>query len=236
MRIARSILFAILAFSATAASAQAIDCVKLDSRLDSVICADAEMRDYQSRIAAAFGKASAVWDGAIASYVRLEQQEWLLSFRTIETMEAAIDDDCLLTDRGCISEQMRRRVETMESGAYIHSGVYRAANGMKLLLHPGLATSYRVRVFDPARLAKADLLTLEATQSANWDGPLTMISTMGDANGRPLPTGDGCTLRLTPRPMSIDISQTGACKGISYEGNYSRLLGETLRKYDLELH
>ena len=236
MRLARSILFAIFAFSANAASAQAIDCVKVANRLDRVICADTEMRDFQGRIAAAFGKASTVWNGAIASYVRLEQQEWLLSFRTIETMEAAIDDDCLLSDRGCISELMHRRVDHMESSAYIHSGVYRAANGMKLLLHPGAATSYRVRVFDPARLAAADLLTLEAQQSATWDGPLAMVSTMGDANGLPLPAGDGCVLRLTPQPMSIDISQTGACKGVRYEGSYSRLLGETLRKYDLELH
>jgi hypothetical protein len=36
--------------------------------------------------------------------------------------------------------------------------------------------------------------------------------------------------------MSSEISQTGACRGVRYEGSYNRLLGETLRKYDLELH
>lgn len=235
MKRAGLFLFALLTLS-TAASAQAIDCAKSGGRLDGVICADAEMRDYQGRIAAALGKASTIWNGAIAPYVRLEQQEWLLAFRTIETMEAAIDDDCLLSDRVCISDQMRRRVEDMESGAYIHSGVYRAANGMKLLLHPGVASNYRVRVYDPARLAKADVVTLDGVQSAKWDGPQIMVSTMGDANGLPLPAGDGCTLRLTPQPMSIEVSQSGACRGIRFEGHYSRLLGETLRKYELELH
>ena len=130
-------MFALLAMSTTAASARAIDCVRADGRLDGVICADPEMRDFQRRMAAAYGNATAVWNGAIAPYVQLEQQEWLMSFRTIETMEAAIDEDCLLSDRGCISAQMRRRVEDMESGAYIYSGVYRAANGMKLVItHP----------------------------------------------------------------------------------------------------
>lgn len=236
MKRATRILIALLALSTTAASARTIDCAGTDSRLDGVICADPELRDYQSRIATAYSNATTIWNGAIASYVQREQQEWLISFRTIETMETAIDEDCLITDRGCIGEQLRERVEDMESGAYVHSGVYRAANGMKLLLHPGPAKGYSVRVYDPARLPKVDLATLLAMQAAKWEGPQLMVSTMGNANGQPLPDADGCTLRLTPRPLSIEVTQTGACQGNHFEGSYSRLLGETLRGYALELH
>lgn len=236
MKTAVRILFALAAFATTAASEGAIDCARSTSRLDGVICSDPEMHGYQGRIAAAYSNALAIWGGAIASYVQREQREWLVSFRTIETMEAMIDDDCVIEDRECIRAEMRRRVEDMESGAYIHSGVYRAANGMKLLLQPGLTASYRVRVYDPARLPKVDHLTLLAMQSARWEGKELMVSAMGNANGLPLPEGDGCTLRLNAQPLAIQVTQMGACQGNRFEGTYSRLLGETLRKYELELH
>lgn len=235
----RAVHFIIAAFAFSGAAVSAAppaDCAKTDSRLDAVICSDSQMRDYQDRIAAAYSRALAMWDGAIASYVRRDQQEWSIAFRTMETVEAAIDDDCLLSDRDCIRAEMRRRVDDMESGAYVHSGVYRAANGMKLLLHPDLATSYRVRVYDPARLPKADIVTLAGGQAAQWDGPQRMVSAMGNANGLPLAAGDGCTLRLTPRPLSIEVAQTGSCQGNRFDGSYSRLIDETLRSYELELH
>jgi uncharacterized protein YecT (DUF1311 family) len=236
MKRASHLLIALVALSSAAGSARAIDCNQAAGRLDGIICSDPEMRDYHGRIAAAYGRALAVWDGAIAPYVQREQQEWLIAFRTIETVEAAIDDDCVLSDRDCIRAEMRRRVDDMESGAYIHSGVYQAANGMKLLLEPGVSASYRVRVYNPARLPKVDNVTLLAERSAQWKGTQLMISAMGDANGLPLPEGDGCTLELTPQPLAIHVAQTGSCQGNRFEGTYSRLLGETLRSYELELH
>ena len=43
------------------------------------------------------------------------------------------------------------------------------------------------------------------------------------------------TTTHTPQPTSIQVTQTGTCQGNRYEGSYARLLGETLRSYELEL-
>ncbi len=225
----------VLAFTGTA-QARSIDCSSAATRLDATICSDPEMLGYDQRITSAYGRALAMWNGAIADYVRRDQQEWLTAFRTIETLEAAIEDDCVIGDLACIRDEMRRRVDDVESGAYVHSGVYRAPGGMKLLLHPGRANGYRVRIYDPARLPGANIVTIDNDRAALWDGPRFMVSVMGDGNGLPLPPDDGCTLRLLPEALSIRVFQTGACGGRHYEGSYARLLGETLRSYELELY
>lgn len=229
------ILIAVMALSTSAAQARGIECAKATTQLETVICGDPEMLDYDTRIAAAYRNALAIWGGAIAPYVRREQQEWLTAFRTIETVEAEIESDCAISDLSCLRVEMRRRVVDIESGAYVHSGVYRAANGMKLLLHPRYANDYRVRIYDPARLPKVDIVTADGDRTALWDGTQFMVSTMGDANGVPLPAEDGCTLRLLPQPLSIQVFQKGSCQGQIYEGIYNRLLDETLRSYELEL-
>lgn len=234
MKAVSLLLAALLLAAASAGQARAIDCARATSPLESEICGDPVMLDYDNRIAAAYGRALAIWGGAIAPYVRRDQQQWLTSFRTID-LEAAIETDCVLTDRDCIRAELRRRVDDVESGAYVHSGVYRAASGMKLLLHPGHANGYRVRIYDPARAAKINIVTVEGDRTALWDGPQAMVSTMGDANGLPLPAGDGCSLRLIPEPLAIRVIQAGACRGQAYGGVYSRLLDETLKGYELEL-
>lgn len=234
MKIAALLLTGLLLLSAKGAEAAGIDCSKAVTKLDKAICADRAALDYDRRIAAAYARALASWDGAIASYVRLDQQQWLTAFRTIE-LEAAIDSDCVVTDPACIREELRRRVDDVESGAYIHSGVYRAAGGMKLLLHSGQANGYRVRLYDPVNAAKVNITTLDADRAALWDGPQFMVSTMGDSNGLPFPPEDGCTLRMLPEALAIRVFQKGACGGQNFEGTYSRLLDETLRGYELEL-
>ncbi|MET0374262.1 MAG: hypothetical protein ABW128_08390 [Rhizorhabdus sp.] len=235
MKIATMLLIATLMFAAGDARARGIDCSKAATKLDRTICGDQVALDYDRRIAGAYDRALASWDGAIARYVRLDQQEWLTGFRTIE-LEAAIDSDCVVTDPACIRDELRRRVDDIESGAYIHSGIYRTAGGMKLLLHPSRANGYRVRVYDPARLAKANIATLDENRAALWDGPQFMVSTMGDSNGLPLAPEDGCTLRMLPEALAIRVFQKGACGGQMFEGTYHRLLDETLRSYELELH
>lgn len=226
----------LLACFAVPAGAHGIDCGKPGTRLDAVICDDPEMRDYDRRIAAAYGRGLAIWKGAIASYVRRDQQEWLIAFRTIETLETEIENICALGDLNCIRVELRRRVVDLESEAYVYSGVYRASNGLKLLIHPRYAGDFRVRVYDPARLAKANIVTLEGADSTSWDDSTTMASAMGDANGQALSAGDGCTLRLRAEALSVAVVQTGSCGGQSYAGVYGRLVGETLRGYDLGLH
>lgn len=236
MKIAAILLTGLLMLSAAGdAQARGIDCSKATTKLDSAICADSPAMDYDRRMAAAYANALASWNGAIAQYVRLDQQQWLTAFRTIE-LEAAIESDCVVTDAACIRDELRRRVDDIESGAYIHSGVYRAAGGMKLLLHPGRANSYRVRVYDPAKAAKVNIVTVDGERAALWDGPQFMLSTMGDSNGLPFPSEDGCTLRMLPEALTIRVFQKGACGGYSFEGTYERLLDETLRSYELELH
>ena len=227
-------LFAL--WGAGAAQARGIDCTKAATRLDRAICADPQMLDYDGRIAAAYGGALAAFDGSIAAYVRLDQKEWLTGFRSIEALDAAIETGCNIQDIPCLRDELRRRVDDVESGAYIHSGVYRAANGMKLLLHPGKANGYRVRVYDPARADKVNVVTADVDRAALWDGPQFMVSTMGDSNGLPLPGDDGCILRMLPEALSISVFQKGSCGGHAYEGVYNRLLDETLGSYELELH
>lgn len=229
-------LAACLAFLATGAEARGIDCAKAATTIEKTICGDPVMLDYDNRIAAAYARALASWDGAIASYVKKDQQEWLTGFRAIEALDAATETDCVLSDTACVRDTMRRRVDEVESGAYVHSGVYRAANGKKLLLHPGLANGYRVRVYEPAKANEVNIITLEGDRSALWEGPTFMVSKMGDANGLPLGKQDGCTLHLMPEALSIRVSQEGSCQGHSFAGSYDRLLGETLRSYELELY
>ncbi|KKC27780.1 lysozyme inhibitor LprI family protein [Sphingomonas sp. SRS2] len=236
MKIAALLLVSLSILSAAhGAQARGIDCSKAATKLDRAICADPAALDYDRRMAAAYGIALASWNGAITRYVRLDQQEWFTGFRTIE-LEAAIDSDCVVTDPACIRDELRRRVEAMESGSYTYSGVYRAAGGMKLLLHPGRANGYRVRVYDPARAARINIVTVGGERAALWDGPQFMVTTMGDSNGLPLPKEDGCTLRMLPEALAIRVFQNGACGGQIYEGTYHRLLDETLRSYELELH
>lgn len=230
------ILATLLGLLATGAEAGGLDCARVATKLERAICDDPTMRDYDARIAAAYARALGMWDGAIAAYVKNDQQQWLTSFQAIERLDAATETDCVLSDTACLRDTMRRRVDDIESGAYVHSGVYRSPGGMKLLLHPGRANGFRVRLYDPARTADVNLVTLEGDRSALWDGPQAMVATMGDANGLPLGKDDGCTLRLVPEALSIRVVQTGACQGHGFEGTYARLLDETLRSYDLELY
>ncbi|RYE55200.1 MAG: hypothetical protein EOP18_06260, partial [Rhizobiaceae bacterium] len=183
------LLIVFAALFATDADARGIDCSRPVTELDKLVCSDPEMLDYDRRIAAAYANGLSIWGGAIAPYVRREQQEWLTVFRTIETLES--EDVCALSDLTCIRVELRRRVVDIESGAYVYSGVYRSGTGMKLLLHPRYANDYRVRIYDPRKLASANIVTLDGERTALWDGPQTLISVMGDGNGLPLPADDG---------------------------------------------
>ncbi|MCW1429444.1 hypothetical protein [Novosphingobium sp. JCM 18896] len=217
---------------APAAEARGIDCGKATTRLDKIICADPQMREYDGRIAAAYAAALTAWNGAIAAYVRRDQAAWLSAFRAI-----GVDDNggCTLDAdptvlRDCIREEMLHRTEDVESGSYVHSGVYLAADGRKLLLTPRRANGYALRVF---KLPDRNVASLDEDRAALWDGPNAMVVKMGDANGAPLPKA--CTLRLVPTPLAITVTQTGACDGHSYAGSYRRDLTQTLADYQFEL-
>ncbi|MEJ5976941.1 hypothetical protein WG901_09870 [Novosphingobium sp. PS1R-30] len=227
-RVAMGFVLAIgAALLAPAAQARGIDCSKATTRLDKIICADPQMREYDGRIATAYASALTVWNGAIAAYVRRDQAAWLSAFRAI-----GVDDNggCTLDDRDCIRAEMLHRTEDVESGTYVHSGVYLAADGRKLLLTPRRANGYALRVF---KLPDRNVTSLDEERAALWDGPNAMVAKMGDANGAPLPKA--CTLRLVPTPLAIAVTQTGACDGHSYAGSYRRDLKQTLADYQLEL-
>jgi uncharacterized protein YecT (DUF1311 family) len=228
-----------LVVMAPAAQSRGIDCAKVATRLDKIICADPEMRAYDARIAAAYTNALKIWQGAIAAYVRRDQTAWLQSFQAIGTGER--DGGCTLDDHACIREEMRDRVESIESGAYTYSGVYLAPDGRKLLLWPRFANSYALRVFKPSALPRANIASLDNARAALWDGPDFMVARMGDGNGLPLPSPqegpevDGCTLRLAPSPLSIRVWQKGYCGGADYAGTYRRDLTQVLSAYAFEL-
>lgn len=214
---------------APVAEARGIDCAKAVTRLDKIICADPQMREYDGRIAAAYADAQTVWQGAIAAYVRRDQAAWLSAFRAI-----GVDDNggCTLDDRDCIRQEMHSRVEDIESGTYVHSGVYLAADGRKLLLTPRRANGYALRVF---KLPDLNVTSLDEDRAALWDGPNAMVAKMGDANGLPQGGANACTLRLVPTPLAITVTQTGRCGGHSYAGSYRRDLTQTLADYQFEL-
>jgi uncharacterized protein YecT (DUF1311 family) len=225
---------------APAAQARGIDCLKAATPLEKAICADPVMLDYDARIAAAYATALTVWKGAIAAYVRKDQAAWLGALRAIGT-----DDDnggCTLDDRPCLRAEMLARVETLESGTYVHGGVYLAPDGRKLLLIPRRANGYALRVFRPSALPDENIASLDEPRAALWDGPDFLVAQMGDGNGLPLPNPlggpdpDGCTLRIAPAPLSMRVWQTGSCGGKDYAGTYRRDLAQTLADYAFELY
>lgn len=237
------IILAVLAALAIAPAAQAkgsaqdrgIDCARAATRLEKMTCADPKMMEYDARIAGAYQRALAEWNGAIAAYVRKDQRQWAAEFRTIEKPTGEIDLPCPIEDRECIRDQMKRRADDLESGAYRHSGVYVAPGGLKLLAYPRQNNSYSLKLFDPANTDR--LIQLDESDPANsmWDGPVTMVARMGDSSGLPFTKGD-CRLRLTTEPLAITVAQIGRCGGASYAGRYRRNLDETTLDYEVDLH
>lgn len=236
MRIGFRWFLASLALLAMAPAAQArgIDCAKAATRLEKAICADPVLLDYDARIAAAYASALTAWKGAIAAYVRRDQAAWLQQFRAIGSADDS--EGCTLDDKACLRDDMRARVDQIESGAYVHSGVYLAPDGRKLLLHPRRANDYALRIFKPSGLPDANIASLDASRATLWDGPGTLITQMGDGNGLPLPKQGGCTLRIALSPLSLSVTQTGSCGGRAYAGTYRRDLAQTLADYEYDLH
>lgn len=239
----RVVLFA-LAVLAIVHSAQArgteqdrgIECSRADSALEKMTCTDPKLMEYDSRIAGAYQRALEEWDGAIAPYVRRDQQAWVRQFRAIENSEGEIEAPCPLDDIECIRRFMLQRVDAIESGAYRSSGVYRGPFDMKLLLSPGLANRFHLRFYDPVKMQHHIQLALDDTDSAAmWDGPDTMVARMGDMYGNPLPDGE-CTLWLKTTPNAVTIAQAGKCGGYSYVGHYRRQVDDDLSAYEVDLY
>lgn len=216
----------------SAAQARGIDCRKAATPLEKTICADEAMLGYDARIATAYASALTAFKGAIAAYVRKDQADWLTRFRDIGPDGDA--PGCTIDDKACIREDMRNRVDQIESGTYVHSGVYLAPDGRKLLLHPRRANDYALRIFKPE--TDANIASLDEISATLWDGPNALVTKMGDANGLPLPKADGCKLRLVPAALAITVTQTGKCAGHSYAGTYRRDLAQTLWDYEFDLH
>lgn len=235
---------ALMAATAFAAPAQAkgteqdlgIDCARAATRLEKMTCADPGMMEYDSRIAGAYRNALAEWNGAIAGYVRGDQRAWAADFRTIEKPTGEIDPPCSIDEIACIRDFMKRRADDLESGAYRHSGVYLAPDGVKLLLYPRLANAYHLRLFDPAHPERHIQLDESDPVNSMWDGPTTMVARMGDMNGAPFEDGGDCRLRLATEARAITITQTGRCGGANFAGRYARNLDATLAEYETDLH
>lgn len=220
------------------AQARGIDCAKAATRLEKAICADPVMLDYDTRIAAAYARALEAWKGAIAAYVRRDQAEWLARFRNTNEEEGG----CSIDDRDCLRQEMSARVDVIESGVYANGGVYIGPGGRKLLIMPRRANNYALRLFKPDALPDDHIATLDEDRAALWDGPDFLVAKMGDGNTLPLPNPldgpdpDGCTLRIAPKALSVQVWQTGYCAGRDYAGVYKRDLAQTLADYELELH
>jgi len=241
IRIVIAAAFSTIAFAAPAAAKgteqdRGIDCARAATRLEKLTCADAKLMEYDSRIGAAYARSLAEWDGAIASYVRLDQKRWRAEFLTIEKPGGEIEPPCAIADAACIRDFLKARTDDIESGAYRHSGVYVGPGGKKLLVYPGLANRFRLKLFDPADPDRiVQTLSDDSDTAAMWDGPVTMVARMGDANGLPFDKGD-CRLRLATAPLAITVTQSGRCGGASYAGSYRRNLAETTLDYEFDLH
>lgn len=213
-----------------------VKCSRANSALEKMTCTDPRMMEYDSRIAGAYQRALEEWDGAIAPYVRRDQQAWLRQFRSIESPERGIEAPCALDDVECIRRFMLQRANWIESGAYRSSGVYRGPFDMKLLLSPGLGNRFHLRFYDPVKMQHHVQLALDdGDTAAMWDGPDMMVARMGDMYGNPLPDGE-CILWLKTAANSVTIAQAGKCGGYSYVGHYRRQVGDDLSAYEVDLY
>lgn len=241
-------IIAAVALCALAPSAQAkgteqdrgINCARAATKLEKLTCADPKLMEYDSRIGGAYARALGEWNGAIAAYVRADQKQWRKEFLTIEKPDGEIEPPCEIADTACIRDFLKVRTDDIESGAYRHSGVYLGPGGKKMLVYPGLANRFRLKLFDPADTDHViQTLNDDTDTAAMWDGPVTMIAKMGDASGLPFAAsgkGGDCRLRLATAPLAMTVTQTGKCGGVSYAGSYRRDLTQTTLDYELDLH
>jgi hypothetical protein len=223
----------LLVWSATGAEARGIDCAKAAAPIERAICADPQLHELDGTIAALYRRALKAFDGKVAAYVRADQRAWHARLLEIGQPDNEIEPECTIDDRACIAAMLNARILVLDSGAYAHSGVYRAADGRKLLLYPRRANNYALRLFDPAS-GRSIVTPDDDRDAASWDGPTRMMARMADANGAPL--GAECRLMLTPSALEITVAQEGPCDGHAYGGTYRRLLDELLADYEIDLH
>jgi uncharacterized protein YecT (DUF1311 family) len=232
MRLPLSAILLCLAatLGSSTASAASFDCAKAKTLTEKAICKDPALNQLDERMAAAYKRALEAHGGQIANYVRNDQRAFLREMREIDK-PGDIDPVCDAKDLPCLRKFVGRRIDTLESAAYSFSGVYKRADGAKLLLGGVKEQEVNVRSISgrPAKLMR----TLDLAKKTVWDGTDAVTTTLGDSNGGPVK--GGCELRLKLSSVSMEITQSGACEGRRLGGNYKRDLKDSLQAYELSI-
>lgn len=228
------------------ARAASFDCRKATSPTEKAICADPALAELDDRMAAAYKRGLADWNGAVARYVRLDQQGWLAERNRIG--RAADGDEiealCPVTNfNDCLRREMRRRTDTLESSAYRNSGVYkRGDDGSKLLVEALKNAEVFIRVFDrnggpPLQSKVVEGLSgtgamVVAADGFQWQGMDVLTVHLADDVGTY--AGD-CAVTMTFSALRAVVTQKGRCGKSKFAGIYRRDLTDQLANYEMSI-
>jgi uncharacterized protein len=227
-------VFAFLAVVVSAtAVAQSFDCKLARTGVEKLICADKALAGLDARIAISYQRALKAHDGQIADYVRRDQRAFQAMLRAIDKPQGDIEADCPPKDAACLKRLLEIRIDALDSQAYIYGGVYKRADGTKLLITPRKSAEFHLRVvaYKPTlTITSVDLDgPAKKTDSIRWPEPSTVIVTMGDSNG--LPRTKPCEFRIAFAPLAASINAIGDCDGRKFSGEYKRDLNDSLDHY-----
>lgn len=223
-------LFAAVAvfFLSNPAHAARIDCVKAHTPIENAICGDLEMTGLDARIGLAYSNAVSA-QPQVAPWVRANQRRWLLERNAISSGfdENEIEAVCQLSDKPCIRAFLRRRAEELEARAYRHAGVWKAANGAKLIISAISGQRFNWTLY---RRGSDPIRTLDDDSGQHWTPQGVMAATMGDGSG--FPQKRVCEITVTASAKTAKIAQKGVCLGFDYSGRYARDLTDDPMDYE----
>lgn len=237
----------LLAATAPAAQAASFDCRKATRPTEKAICADPALDALDGRMAAAYKRNLADWNGAIAAHVRLDQQAWLAERNRIGRAAEGDENEALCPAtkfRDCLTREMRRRTESLESSAYRYSGVYkRGSDGSKLLVEAIKEADVFIRIFDrkggpPLQTKVIDGPStgtgaiVVAGDGFRWQGKDVLTVRLSDDVGAYV--GD-CSVTITFSALQAVVVQTGLCGTAKFAGTYQRDLTDQLANYEMSI-
>jgi hypothetical protein len=214
-RVVAAFIGLVLILIATPAAAASFDCAKARTKVETLICKDAQLSRQDEDLAKAYGESLKAWDGQIAGYVKLSQRGWVGSRALLPPgMEQGgilcTDDETALP---CLRAIHADRIAVLRSPGFRLSGVYvRGPDMISIQAVPtGLNLGYQLG--DP-----------NASQGFTEDTAPVKIATGQDIVSFPLTgTGpDACRLDAAFRADEVVVTQKGPCGGAKLGGWWKR--------------
>jgi len=214
-RLVAALLGLILLALASPAAAASFDCGKARTKVEKLICADPQLSRQDSDVAAAYAEAQKVWDGRIASYVKMSQRSWV-GARSL-TPPGLSGDGALCEDDAsrltCLRQIHADRIAVLKSPGFRLSGIY--ARGQDFISIKAMPTGLNFGY------ALADT---SATQGFTDDTQPIQITPGQTAVTFPL-TGQGpdaCRLGAVFTADAMVLTQKGPCSGAKLGGRWMR--------------